>query len=157
MLGSVWGLLTQASRTRGGLPVLPPSQARVLHLVTTSEEITPTRLAVQMGLSRPMVSEVIRSLEENELVVRRRSTSDGRSVIISPTSRGRYVQQSFRHGLVDILAEAFDSMTHGDVHRIMDSVAALGRLHERLSAIAEREEAATDRGREVVAAADADS
>lgn len=143
MLGELWGFATSASRSRGDLPVLPPSQARALRLIVTGDSgITPTRLAVQMGLSRPMVSEVVRKLEENLLVERRRSRADGRSVVVTATERGLYVHRSFRLGLVDSVAEAFGSMTHGDVRRIMDCMPAFERLHEQLLSIAEREESA---------------
>lgn len=141
LLGSLWGQATLSSRARGGLPVLPPSQARGLRLVIAEEGMTPTRLAEAMGMSRPMVSDIVRKLEEAELVERRRSTADGRSVVVSATEHGRFVQRSFHAGVAESVAEAFAALAPEDLYSLLAAVPALRRLHAQLTTIAARDEA----------------
>ncbi|MCV2394350.1 MarR family transcriptional regulator [Actinotalea sp. M2MS4P-6] len=142
VLGYLWQEATLATRSKGGLPVLPPSQALALRLVIATEGLTPTALAAEMRLSRPMVSEVLRKLEEQGLVERRRSRLDGRSVVLSATDRGHYVRESFRSGISAAMSEAFESLSARDIQRIMRSMPALDQLQKHLSGIADREEAA---------------
>lgn len=148
MLQGLWQSATLASRSQGGLPTLPPSQAWALRRVIAAERITPTQLAADMKLSRPMVSEVISKLEENKLVSRRRSKHDGRSTILTATDHGRYVHEHFRMGLEDAVTEAFEALPKRDVNRITSDLPVLSRLLEHLAAIAAREEeAAASRAR----------
>lgn len=153
MLGSLWQLVTLASRSHGDLPVLPPSQARALQLVIATPDATPTQLAAEMDLSRPMVSELVRKLEQGGLITRRRSVEDGRSVILTATEHGRYVVRSFREGVNSAVAEAFGGLARRDVQRIMGSMKALGELRTRLVEIARREEdVASHRGEDAATA-----
>ncbi|HEY0119390.1 MAG TPA: MarR family transcriptional regulator [Cellulomonas sp.] len=140
VLGFLWQEATQASRTHGGLPVLPPAQALALRLVIDGERTSPTALAAEMRLSRSMVSEVLRKLEEQNLVERRRSHVDGRSVVLTATDRGRYVRQSFRSGIAQAMGEAFATLPARDVQRIVGTMPALRRLSTLLTDIADREE-----------------
>lgn len=142
VVGFLWQEATLASRSRGGLPVLPPAQALALRLVIASDGTTPTALAAEMRLSRSMVSEVIRKLEEQHLVERRRSHVDGRSVVLTATDRGRYVRQSFRSGIADAMGEAFAKLSAREIQRIMRALPAFGQLQKHLTAIADRERAA---------------
>lgn len=145
VLGSLWQNATLASRAIGDLPVLPPAQAEALHHVVQAGESAPTRLAGELNLSRPMISEIVRRLEEHRLVERRRSTDDGRSVVLTATDRGRFVHEHFRRGVVDVLTEGLRAMPQRDVARIEREMPALVRLLEEVVAIAERSTAPEER------------
>ncbi|WP_168929688.1 MarR family transcriptional regulator [Nocardioides sp. GY 10127] len=140
-LGGIWGYATATSRAVGGLPTLPPSQARALGLVIASEDgMTPSALAEALDLSRPMVSELVHKLQKTGLVDRRRAEGDGRSVVVFATEHGRYVSRSFRLGIVDSFREAFDRMDAADVAVVLESLPVLADLHDHLRTIADRAE-----------------
>jgi DNA-binding MarR family transcriptional regulator len=142
VLGKVWELATTTSRSRGSLPVLAPSQARALHAITRRPGITPAELADEMRMSRSLISELVRKLEQQRLIARTRSEVDGRSITLNTTERGAYVQDHFHLGLVNALAEAFGAMQHADVELLLEAMPALSGLRDRLESLATQVEAA---------------
>ncbi|MDR1807923.1 MAG: MarR family transcriptional regulator [Propionibacteriaceae bacterium] len=142
MVQSLWQEATLAARSRGGLPVLPPAQALALRLVIDNDDVTPTVLAGAMRLSRPMVSEIVRKLEAQKLIQRRRSHLDGRSVVLTATAKGRYVRLSFTSGVEQAMDEAFSRLSAREVQQVTRALPALQHLRAELIAIADRERAA---------------
>jgi DNA-binding MarR family transcriptional regulator len=141
---SLWQEATLAARSRGGLPVLPPAHALALRLVIAGEGTTPTALAAEMRLSRPMISEIVRKLEAQKLIERRRSHLDGRSVVLTATERGRYVRESFVSGIELAMVEAFGALSAREMQQILRAHAALEHLRGELTVIADRERAAAE-------------
>lgn len=122
-----------AARAKADLPALAPTQARTLHLVSEADGVTPADLAVQLNMSRPMVSEVIRKLEANDLVFREKSETDGRSFVIRTTERGRYVQRHFHLGVTDSFAAALRLLPYEDAAKILMAMPALANLRDLMA------------------------
>ncbi len=133
LLGDIWGLATLNARTKADLPALAPTQARSLHIITAADGITPADLAAQMNMSRPMISEIIRKLEANELIMREKSPTDGRSVVIKPTERGLYVQRHFHLGVTESFAEALSDMPYAEVAPLLSALPALAALRDKMA------------------------
>jgi DNA-binding MarR family transcriptional regulator len=115
--------VSHATRALEDLPTLSDSQVEAIRLLVETGGATPTELAGALGLSRPTVSDLIRRLEEDDLVVRRRSRLDGRSVVVTPTERAKNVLDAFRRGRLTVIVNA--------LHGLEPAVAA--RLVERVS------------------------
>ena len=62
---------------------------RVLFAILAVGAIPPAQLARLSSVSAASISSVLNTLERNGLVARRRSESDGRSVLVELTDRGR--------------------------------------------------------------------
>ena len=131
-----------ASRARGGLPTLPQAQYTVLRMVVRSGGMTPTELSAGMRVTRPMISETVRKLEERGLVYRERSNLDGRATMVKPTDRGTYVHLSFHSGRITSMAEAIFGMSPEGIDEVRQALPALASLLESLQAVKAREVAA---------------
>jgi DNA-binding MarR family transcriptional regulator len=146
LLRDIWRAVTRASRSMGHLPTLPPSHAAAVRALLVSDGLTPTQLAQALDLSRPTVSELIRRLEQDGLVVRVPSTTDKRSVVLVPTKRAGYVHQAFRRGVTGVVTDAFSGLSEEDARRLLSTLPSLGRLLERVEGIADAaEEEAAER------------
>ena len=64
-------------------------QARVLTMVSMKEGINQKDLAFLLGIRPQTIGELLRKLEERELVERRKSSTDGRAVQLYLTDAGR--------------------------------------------------------------------
>ena len=65
------------------------TQVRVLYEIAHREEPTATALRRDLGLDAGYLSRIVRGLETNGLVLRRRSATDGRESLLSLTAKGR--------------------------------------------------------------------
>ena len=65
------------------------SQVQILRKLVASGELSSARLAEELRLARPTVSNSLRGLVADGLVQRERSTADGRSVLLQATTRGQ--------------------------------------------------------------------
>jgi DNA-binding MarR family transcriptional regulator len=113
-----------------------------LRLVSRKGATTPAELAADLGLSRSLVSELVRKLEETDLITRTKSATDGRSVTLSPSERGAYVQRHYRLGLFDAFSEALGALPHAEARLILAALPALDSLRRQMETIAGREEEA---------------
>ncbi|WP_353475680.1 MarR family transcriptional regulator (plasmid) [Salipiger sp. H15] len=134
-LSDLWAAITTASRSRGQPSHLAPTQARALQMIAENDGITPAALAAQLEMSRPQLSEVLRRLEDGELVLRMKSSTDGRSFILTPTTAGLAALGHLRHGPAGAVAEALSSLREEDARKIIASLPALSRLAAALSGI----------------------
>ncbi|MFG3026527.1 MarR family winged helix-turn-helix transcriptional regulator [Streptomyces sp. NPDC048254] len=144
VLRDLWRAVTRATRSMAHLPTLPPTHAAAVRALLASEGLTPTQLAAELRLSRPTISELIRRLEDDGLVVRMPSTTDGRSVVLIPTKRAAYVYEAFRHGVVDVVADAFGRLSDEETGQLLSNIPALTRLLEYVEEVADTAEAEAD-------------
>lgn len=141
LLRDIWRSVTRATRSMGDLPTLPPSHAAALRALLASKGLTPTQLAAELRLSRPTISELIRRLENDGLVDRMPSATDGRSVVLMPTARARYVHRAFRSGVVGVVAEAFEHLPAEEAEHLLSAIPTLTHLLEQIEKTADRIEA----------------
>jgi len=138
LLPALWRSVYDASRGSEEMPALE-SQVQILRKLVAGGELSPARLAEELRLARPTVSNSLRGLVEDGLVTRERSDADGRSVLLQATTRGRDVLYAFRQGRADVLADVLKEMPTGDQDRLLAALPSLDRLLERLEARADAE------------------
>lgn len=79
--------LLAATRAEAGLPELSEAQIDVLRTLPTGTSRGPAEIAARLRLSRPTVSNLLRSMEADGLVVRGPDPSDGRRVVVYASDR----------------------------------------------------------------------
>jgi DNA-binding MarR family transcriptional regulator len=130
---ALWRTLMRATNTSDQMPALE-SQVAVLRKLDATERISPAQMADELHLARSTVSNLIKSLVADGIIERERSITDGRSVWLKSTERGRNILDAFRRGRADALAQALDAIPAGDRDRIIDALPSLVVLLHQLEA-----------------------
>ena len=136
LLRLIWTATTRATRRMEHLPALPGQHVEVLHRITEAGGLTPAQLADAMQLSRPTVSELVRRMAEDNLVERRPSESDGRSIVIMPTAHAVQVLASFRHGITEVVDMALERIPAREARQLLAATSAMDHLREQLETVA---------------------
>ena len=123
-----WGAIREAARTPGGLPELPSSQVAVLRRLVEHGPAKPAKLADDLGVARPTISNALRNLEAEGLIERLASKSDGRSVLAVPTRRATEVLERFGRQRRTVVQEAYESLSTEDQAALASAVEPLARL-----------------------------
>jgi DNA-binding MarR family transcriptional regulator/predicted GNAT family acetyltransferase len=107
------------------------TQARVLYELAQQREATATALASALDIDHGYLSRILRLFEERDLIDRRRSTEDGRQMVVSLTTKGHKAFAALDHrsqretgGLLEHLAEAEQS-------RVVAAMDTIERLIDR--------------------------
>jgi DNA-binding MarR family transcriptional regulator len=132
LLPALWHALVRAVRSAEELPALPESQVRVLHTLVATGGSTPARLAADLHLARPTVSNLVRDLMSAGLVERHKSPRDGRSVLLVPTLRAREVLGAFGRGRVAVVSNALSHLSEVDRAAVLAALPALESLLAQL-------------------------
>lgn len=133
LMPALWRTLMRATNTSDQMPALE-SQVAVLRKLDATERISPAQMADELHLARSTVSNLIKSLVADGIIERERSITDGRSVWLKSTERGRNILDAFRRGRADALAQALDAIPAGDRDRIIDALPSLVVLLHQLEA-----------------------
>lgn len=104
---------------------------RFLSLVDDTGPASATTMAAVLDVSQPTASRVLQRLEDDGLVVRRASTSDGRVSHYLTTAKGRRALQRVHRYHVEQLASVLDDV---DEQRRADIAGAVTELVDRLTA-----------------------
>lgn len=123
--------LLVAARERGDLPDIPDAQIEVVRALLLSDgsvEPGPAELADALQLSRPTVSNLLRVMEADGLVERRRAAGDGRRVVVVASARAIDLFRRFDQASGEILGEALDLLDPSDRVAVSAAVPALERL-----------------------------
>jgi len=123
----------QATASRLGLT---PLQAELLRTISEGPPPVPTvgRLAVELGVSQPTVTDSLRALERKDLLVRREDRSDARRTVLSLTDQGRRQVQELTAGEAELVTAvaAMDSerqeSTLGSLLALMAAMVDTGTL-----------------------------
>lgn len=121
-----------ATRASQGLPTLPEAQVAVLRTLRSTPAMTPAELAEQLGVARPTVSNLLRDLEGAGFVVRERSETDRRSVLLTITEQARQVQDAFQRGRLEVVGAAWAGLEPSDRAALAAATPALHRLTDLL-------------------------
>lgn len=134
-LYNAWGAIRDASRRAGQLPSLSPSQVAVLRRLVARGPARPATLADDLGLARPTISNLLRDLEDEALVERLASRSDGRSVLVVITERARKVLETFARERVRLVVQEYNRLEPADRAAL---AAAVGPLRQLISGLNDR-------------------
>ncbi|MFT4081691.1 MAG: MarR family transcriptional regulator [Nocardioides sp.] len=130
---AMWRTLVRVTRAAQEMPAVE-SQVSILRKLVASGPMAPAHLADELHLSRPTVSNLLKALVADGLVERTRSATDARSVIVSPTERGRRVLETFRHDRAEVLRDALTELAPAERDAVTGAVPALRQLLRRLEA-----------------------
>jgi DNA-binding MarR family transcriptional regulator len=131
LMPALWRTLVRVTRYSDEMPALE-SQVSVLRKLVDVGDMSPAQLADELHLARPTISNLIRGLVADEIVERRPAEFDGRSVVLTPTERGRQILDTFREGRVEALREALQTIPADDRQTIAGALESLEVLLHRL-------------------------
>jgi len=131
LIPAMWRTIRRATRTETRLPA-NESQVTILRLLLLYGEQSPSELATALGVARPTLSNLLKDLVNQHLVVRRVPGHDHRSAMVSATEAGREVLETFRRERADTLRAALDNLPDDEQDAIRASVAALRHLERHL-------------------------
>jgi DNA-binding MarR family transcriptional regulator len=100
----------------------PITVHRALVCIGNEPGLTASRLANQLGMQRPAVSQLLKSLAQRGWVERRRSDSDQRAVKVFPTAEGRQILQATAGRAVFTLQRAVCSLSDDELQQLSVSV-----------------------------------
>jgi DNA-binding MarR family transcriptional regulator len=109
---------------RTGAPV---AMHRALACIAAEPGMAASRLAIALGMQRPAVSHLLRSLCERGWVERRRSATDQRSVKLHVTSAGRGILNATSGKVAGTLQRGVHSLDDRELGKLADSLHALLR------------------------------
>lgn len=107
---------------------LSPARLSALSVIVYGGPLTMSELARAERVSPATISSTVTGLEEADLVTRRRSSPDARSVVVEATSTGREVLAEGRRRRVALLAEGLASLSAADRAALTKGVDALEKL-----------------------------
>jgi MarR family transcriptional regulator, organic hydroperoxide resistance regulator len=107
---------------RTGAPI---AMHRALACIAAEPGITASRLASALGMQRPALSHLLRSLGERGWVERRRSDSDQRSVRLHVTTAGRTVLSATSGRVAGRLQRAVHTLDDRTLAELASSLQAL--------------------------------
>ena len=127
-------LVGMAVRSIAAAPIeITLPQHRALVLLATRGSQTVSALAEPLGVNPSNASRLCDRLERLGLVVRRRSDSDGRSVVISLTDAGRSLLKTVNDHRRDEVAKVLAQMRDDDVEAAIHSLEAFARAAHELA------------------------
>lgn len=136
MLPVVRRALIRATRAAEGLPALPEAQVAVLRTLAREGPLSPAQIADRMHLARPTVSNLVREMTAEDLLERKPSPVDKRSVLLVPTTRASGVLTSFTRGRDQVLAQALADLPAKERDRLGRALPALEQVLKNLEAMA---------------------
>jgi len=131
LVPAMWRTIRRATRTATHLPA-NESQVTILRLLLLYGEQTPSELATALGVARPTLSNLLKDLVNQHLVVRRVPGHDHRAAMVSATDAGRDVLETFRRERAETLRAALQKMPADEQDAIKASIVALRHLERRL-------------------------
>src|SRR5687767_6763747 len=103
----------------------PITLHRALVCVGNEPGLTASKLASMLGMQRPAVSQILKSLVARDWIERRRSEDDQRAVRVYPTSAGKQVLQATAGRAVGTLQRAVCNLSSRDLERLSEGIEAV--------------------------------
>lgn len=122
--------LLKAARAAEHLPDLPDAQIEVLRALPAGVVRSPGELAVELGLSRPTVSNLLRAMEAAGLVTREVPAADRRRVEVRASTRALGLFERFDRASADVLVEALALLTDDERAALTAALPAFERLRD---------------------------
>lgn len=124
LMPALWHTLMRATRGSDKIPALE-SQVSILRKLVATGEMSPAQLAAHLHLARPTISNLIKGLVADGIIERHPSPTDGRSVRLAATSRGRDALDVVRRGRLEVLADALADIPKRDRETIIAALPSL--------------------------------
>ena len=103
----------------------PITLHRALVCVGNEPGLTASKLAAMLGMQRPAVSHVLKSLVARGWIERRRSEDDQRAVRVYPTAAGKQLLHATAGRAVGTLQRAVCNLSSRDLERLTEGIEAV--------------------------------
>jgi DNA-binding MarR family transcriptional regulator len=125
----------RAARHASPTEPLPPTRSELLRLAAAQPGITVAEAARELRLAPNTVSTMVGDLATQGLISRGRSSTDGRTVRLSATSRARQRLAHWRDLRAELTARALSELSVPDQDALGAAIPALVRLAGRMDAV----------------------
>jgi DNA-binding MarR family transcriptional regulator len=105
-------------------------QAALLAQIRNNPAFGARDLAAREGVSAPVMTRSLDRMEKAGLIVRSRSSEDGRRIRLALTPKGAGVLRSVRSRRTAWLAERLERLTPGELRAVENAIVPLSRLVE---------------------------
>jgi DNA-binding MarR family transcriptional regulator len=126
--------LLRAARTAEQLPEIPDAQVEVLRALPVGAVRSPAEIAEELSLSRPTVSNLLRTMEAADLIVREPDPVDRRRVAVRASTRAATLLRRFDEASERLLAAAMSSLPEADRTALAAALPSLERLRDEIQA-----------------------
>ncbi|MFC8447946.1 MarR family transcriptional regulator [Kitasatospora sp. NPDC057223] len=126
--------LTAAARRAEHLPEIPDAQIEIIRVLPQGTAMTPGELAAQLDLSRPTVSNLLRSMESAGLVTRSPRAEDRRQVRVSVSAKALDLFERFDRAGTALVTGAAATLPAADRRALAAALPALERLRDAIAA-----------------------
>lgn len=120
--------LLAATRAEAGLPELAEAQIDVLRTLPRGTLRGPAEIATQLRLSRPTVSNLLATMQAQELIERAADPSDGRRVVVRASERALDLFDRFDAVNSSLVERVSRELSEGDRTALAAALPALERL-----------------------------
>ncbi|MGO1545096.1 MAG: MarR family winged helix-turn-helix transcriptional regulator [Gulosibacter sp.] len=124
--------LLSAARRREGLPDLSEAQIEVVRALPNGTVSSPGELAKTLSMERSTISNLLRVMERDGLIVRRQSAQDRRGVEVLASAQALDIFARFDAASSAILEESATQLSTQEVGALDAAIPALEKLHEIL-------------------------
>ena len=131
-ISAVRRIARRAARAAWREEPLPPAQSELLRLAAARPGISVAEAAHELRLAPNTVSTLVGRLTAAELLGRARAESDGRSVLLTVTTKATRRITEWRDLRADLAARALDRLTPDDRRALAEAVPALLRFAAQL-------------------------
>ncbi|WP_155371448.1 MarR family winged helix-turn-helix transcriptional regulator [Catellatospora vulcania] len=125
--------LLAAARAAEDLPEIPDAQIEIIRALPAGSVATPGELAARLGMSRPTVSNLLRTMEHSGLIARRQRDDDRRRVTVAASAKALDLFDRFDRASARLIAAAAATLPDGDRDALAAAVPALDRLRAALA------------------------
>ena len=123
----------RATRQTWSAEPLSVPQSELLRLVMAQPGISVAEAASELRLAPNTVSTLVGRLAGQDLLIRHRGLSDGRSVFLTVTAKAERRIAGYRDLRAELTQEAMAHLSADDVSALANAVPAMLRLAERLA------------------------
>lgn len=103
------------------------TQARVIYELAQGDDVTAGEIATELGLDQGYLSRVLRSLERQGVLVKRRSEADRRRVLLRLSDAGRAAFDALNAGSRSQIATMLDGLGPTELTRLVNDMASIER------------------------------
>ena len=108
-----------------GLTGLTRSHLEILSFLLRRPGLTPTEIAIQIQRTKPTVTVLVRKLIEQQYLTSTKSTTDGRSVVLSPTQKAKKMKPAILRIMLALQRETYAALAEveaGELYRITEKL-----------------------------------
>lgn len=114
-----------------GLTGLTRSHLEILSFLLRRPELTPTEIAIQIQRTKPTVTVLVRKLIEQQYLTSTKSTTDGRSIVLSPTQKAKKMKPAILRIMLALQRETYTALTELEAQELYRITEKLNEAMER--------------------------